>query len=90
MTDDAAPTRDEVLALIRAHLAARDTAPEDVTEDASFTRDLAIDSLDLQTLARELEDEYGLTIGEEDAIKLQTVGQTVDFVVEGAVAGASR
>lgn len=81
MSHNGAPSREQVLGLIRDHLAVRDTRPERVVESASYTRDLMIDSLDLQTLARDLEDEFELVISGEDAITLQTVGETVDFVV---------
>jgi acyl carrier protein len=77
-------TRDEVLELIRAHLADEleiDPAAR-VTEATHFKRDLDADSLDLYTLVQELEDTYGVRMSDEQAAKVQTVGQAVDFVLE--------
>jgi acyl carrier protein len=76
-------TRDEVLELIRAHLADElQIDPARVTEATHFKRDLEADSLDLYTLVQELEDTYGVRMSDEQAAKVQTVGQAVDFVLE--------
>ena len=53
---------------------------EQVTEDASFQGDLDADSLDLVELIMELEDQFGLKISDEDAQKIATVGEAVDYV----------
>ena len=47
-----------------------------------FRDDLDADSLDLYELVMELEDTYGVSISEEEAAKIETVGQAVDFVVQ--------
>jgi acyl carrier protein len=76
-------TRDEVLQLIRAHLADElQIAPERVTESTHFKQDLDADSLDLYTLVVEFEDTYGVKMSDEQAARVQTVGQAVDFVLE--------
>lgn len=82
-------TRDDVLELIRAHLADElEIEPEKITESTRFKEDLEADSLDLYTLVQELEDTYGVRISDEDAAKILSVGQAVDFVL--AHGGAQR
>ncbi len=51
-----------------------------VTKDASFRDDLEADSLDVVELVMELEDEFGLEISDEDAEKISTVGDAVDYI----------
>ena len=79
-------TRDEVLDLIREHLADElELDPARITEATHFREDLAADSLDLYTLVQELEDSYGIKISDEQAAKILTVGQAVDFVLQSGV-----
>jgi acyl carrier protein len=61
--------------------------PDKVTRDARFREDLGADSLDLVELIMEFEERFGETISDEDAQKLQTVGQVVDYVEQRIVAG---
>ena len=78
-------TRDDVLEAIRAHLADElELDPARVTEATHFKQDLGADSLDLYTLVQELEDSYGVAMSDEQAARIQTVGQAVDFVLEHA------
>ena len=51
-----------------------------ITEKASFQEDLDADSLDLVELIMELEDSFEIKISDEDAQKIQTVGQAVEYV----------
>ncbi len=76
-------TREEVLGLIQAHLADElEIDPARITEETHFKRDLEADSLDLYTLVQELEDTYGVKMSDEQAARIQTVGQAVDFVLQ--------
>lgn len=52
----------------------------DVTMEASFQDDLDADSLDLVELIMEMEDSFGIKISDEQAEKIRTVGQAVEFV----------
>ena len=82
-------TREEVLELIRAHLADElEIDPARVTEATHFKRDLDADSLDLYELVMELEDTYGVSVPEDEAANLETVGQAVDFVARRLGASA--
>jgi acyl carrier protein len=78
-------TRDEVFALIQSHLADElELDPAGVTEETRFREDLEADSLDLYTLVQELEDSYGIRIPDEQAARIRTVGDALDFVVAEA------
>jgi acyl carrier protein len=79
--------REQVLSLIRAHLADElEIDPASVHETTRFRQDLEADSLDLYTLVQELEDSYGVTISDEEAARILTVGQAVDFVLSSDAA----
>jgi acyl carrier protein len=76
-----AASRDEVFERVREVLAERLSVEEsDVTEEANFQEDLGADSLDLVEMIMELEDQFGIKIPDEDAQKIQTVGQAVEYV----------
>lgn len=51
-----------------------------ITDDASFTKDLGADSLDTVELIMEFEKEFNITIEDTDAEKIQTVGQVVSYL----------
>jgi len=53
---------------------------DEITEDASFIDDLGADSLDTVEMIMEIEDEFGIEIPDEDAEKLQTVGDAIEYV----------
>jgi len=74
--------REHVFSLIRGHLVDElEVEPDTITESTRFREDLEADSLDLYTLVQELEDSYGVRISDEEASRILTVGQAVDFVL---------
>ena len=82
-------TRDEVLTLIQTHLADElELDPARIGEDTRFKEDLEADSLDLYTLVQELEDSYGVKMSDEEAARILSVGQAIDFVLDRAPAAS--
>lgn len=80
-------THDEVLTLVREHLAEELEIDESrIAETTRFKEDLDADSLDLYELVMELEDRYGVKISEEEATRIKSVGDAVSFVLERAPA----
>jgi acyl carrier protein len=78
-----AASREEVFERVKEVLTEQLGVDDDqITDEASFQDDLDADSLDLVELIMELEDQFGIKIPDEDAQKLTTVGQAVDYVVE--------
>ena len=76
-----AASREEVYERVKEVLTEQLGVDEnEITEEASFQEDLDADSLDLVELIMELEDQFGIKISEEDAQKIQTVDQAVDYV----------
>jgi acyl carrier protein len=79
------PSREQIFALIQAHLADELDIDQDTIDPGTrFKEDLEADSLDLYTLVQELEDTYGVSMSAEQAAKILTVEQAVDFVVAHA------
>ena len=79
--------RDEVLTLVREHLAEElEVDAGKITETTRFREDLDADSLDLYELVMELEDNYGVSVSEQQASRIETVGDAVGFVLERAPA----
>ena len=75
--------RAQVLAKVREHLSAElEVNADEIGEGTRFREDLDADSLDLYELVMELEDTYGIRVSEEEAAKIETVGDAVDFAVQ--------
>jgi len=58
--------------------------PEQVTPTASFIEDLGADSLDIVELVMAFEEEFSVEVPDEDAEKLQTVGDVINYIKERA------
>jgi acyl carrier protein len=56
----------------------------EITRETSFINDLNADSLDTVELVMEFEDEFNMSIPDEEAEKIQTVGAAIDYIVEVA------
>ena len=54
----------------------------EITRETSFVNDLNADSLDTVELVMEFEDQFELSIPDEEAEKIQTVGQAIDYIRE--------
>jgi acyl carrier protein len=76
-------TKDEVLAKVKEIIVEQLGAEEsDITLQASFRDDLEADSLDLVELIMAFEEEFGGEISDEEAQKITTVGEAVDYLYE--------
>ena len=56
--------------------------PDQVTPEAKFIEDLGADSLDTVELVMALEEEFGIEVSDEDAEKLQSVGDVIKYIEE--------
>jgi len=70
-------TADKVKSIIVEQLGVDD---DEVTMEASFTDDLGADSLDIVELVMAFEEEFGIEIPDEDAEKISTVKNAVDYI----------
>ena len=61
----------------------------EISRDTNFVNDLNADSLDTVELVMEFEDEFETSIPDEDAEKIQTVGQAIDYI-RGFMAKANK
>ena len=59
---------------------------KDLTSEKKFIEDLGADSLDIVELVMALEEEFGLDIPDEDADKLKTVGDAMNYLKQHAAA----
>ena len=70
-------TETKVKAIIQQQL---DVKLEQIKPEAKFIEDLGADSLDTVELVMELEDEFEVSIPDEDAEKIQTVGAAIEYI----------
>jgi acyl carrier protein len=75
------PAMQDVQKRVNAILIDKLGIPEsEITPDASFVRDLGIDSLDYAELVMEFEQTFDIKIPDDDAEKMQTIGQAVSYI----------
>jgi len=73
--------KDDIIAKVNTIIIEKFDFPEtQITMNASFVKDLGIDSLDLFELILEVENEFQLVIPGEDAEKIVTVGNLIDYI----------
>ena len=72
-------TEKEVTEIVSEQLG---VSPDQVKMETSFVNDLGADSLDTVELVMEFEDEFDINIPDEDAEKIQTVGEAVKYINE--------
>ncbi|MHC4261603.1 MAG: acyl carrier protein [Planctomycetota bacterium] len=58
------------------------TTPDKISKETSFVNDLGADSLDTVELVMEFEDEFEISIPDEDAEQIQTVGNAIDYITK--------
>ena len=74
---DKAKIEERVIQIVCDNLAVN---KEQVTRATSFTEDVGADSLDIVELVMELEEEFDITIPDEEAEKIKTVGEAIDYI----------
>ena len=76
-------SKEEIFTKIRDILADNfEVEKEKITDETNFTSDLDADSIDLVEFILQLEDEFGAEISDEDAEKIKTVGDAVNYVAD--------
>ena len=74
---------DEIAKKVISMVADRlDAEEEKITQDTHFVNDLQSDSLDMAELVIDLEEEFELDISDEQAQKIETVGQAIEHIKE--------
>ena len=76
--------RDACLSFIPAEIPVQGADKSEITRETSFINDLNADSLDTVELVMEFEDEFDMSIPDEEAEKIQTVGAAIDYIVNVA------
>ena len=76
-------SRADLVEKVREHLSSElEISLEQINEETRLREDLDADSLDLYELVMELEDTYGISVSEEEAAEIETVGAAVSFVAD--------
>ena len=77
------PTPKEIEKRVIASISKQMSCPEDeVTRNTSFLNDLNADSLDILELAMELDEEFQISIDDEEFEMIHTVGQAIDLITQ--------
>ena len=79
MSDDQSSTESKVIAIVSEQLGVE---LEEISRSSSFVDDLKADSLDVVELVMEFEDEFGITIPDDDYEKIKSVGDAIDYIEE--------
>jgi acyl carrier protein len=72
-------TEEKVIGIVSEQLG---VPKEEVTRESSFVDDLKADSLDVVELVMEFEDEFGISIPDDDYDKIKTVGDAITYIDE--------
>jgi acyl carrier protein len=75
--DSGVSTEEKVIGIVAEQLS---VPKEEITRASSFVDDLKADSLDVVELVMEFEDEFEITIPDEDYEKIRTVGDAIDYI----------
>ncbi|MHC4452279.1 MAG: acyl carrier protein [Planctomycetota bacterium] len=81
MAEDTKKIEERVIEIVCEQMGA---SRDKITPETSFIQDLGADSLDTVELVMEFEDEFDLNIPDEDAEKIQTVGDAIKYIEENA------
>ena len=76
MADD---IREKVIGLVAERMGVE---PDQITEQTHFVNDLQSDSLDMAELVIDLEEAFDLTISDEEAQKIETVGEAIEHIAK--------
>jgi acyl carrier protein len=79
MTEELKNVEERVIEIVCEQMGA---SRDKITAETSFIQDLGADSLDTVELVMEFEDEFDLNIPDEDAEKIQTVGDAIKYIEE--------
>jgi len=79
MGDESKKVEERVIEIVCEQMGA---SRDKITAETSFIQDLGADSLDTVELVMEFEDEFDLNIPDEDAEKIQTVGDAIKYIQE--------